>query len=53
MVLALAVCSTASAGSPQDAARSLQANDYLQSVSSETRSRGLAGREVKAGLKIQ
>lgn len=31
----------------------LQANDYLQSVSSETRSRGLAGREVKAGLKIQ
>ena len=31
----------------------LQANDYLQSVSSETRSRGLPGREVKAGLKIQ
>jgi hypothetical protein len=31
----------------------LQANDYLQSDSSETRSRGLAGREVKAGLKIQ
>jgi hypothetical protein len=31
----------------------LQANDYLQSATSETRSRGLAGRELKAGIKIQ
>ena len=31
----------------------LQANDYLQSTSTEIRSRTLAGREVKAGLKIQ
>lgn len=31
----------------------LQANDYLQSAVSETRSRGLTGRELKAGLKIQ
>jgi hypothetical protein len=31
----------------------LQANDYLQSATSETRSRDLAGRELKAGLKIQ
>jgi hypothetical protein len=31
----------------------LQANDYLQSTSTDSRSRTLAGREVKAGLKIQ
>jgi hypothetical protein len=31
----------------------LQANDFLQSATSEIRSRALAGRELKAGLKIQ
>ena len=31
----------------------LQANDYLQSTSTDSRSRSLAGLEVKAGLKIQ
>jgi hypothetical protein len=31
----------------------LQASDYLQSVSSETRTRELAGREVRAGIRIQ
>jgi hypothetical protein len=30
----------------------LQVNDYLQSVSSETRTRTVAGREVKAGIKL-
>ncbi len=31
----------------------LQVNDYLQSVSSETRSRNIAGRDVRAGVRIQ
>jgi hypothetical protein len=31
----------------------LQVNDYLQSVSSEVRTRDIRGREVKAGVKIQ
>lgn len=31
----------------------LQVNDYLQSVSSEIRTRDLAGRDVKAGVKLQ
>jgi hypothetical protein len=31
----------------------LQANEYLQSVSAETRTRDLAGRELKAGVKLQ
>jgi hypothetical protein len=31
----------------------LQASDYLQSVSSETRTRDLTGRDVRAGIKIQ
>jgi len=31
----------------------VQVNDYLQSVSSEIRSRGLVGRDVKAGVKLQ
>jgi hypothetical protein len=31
----------------------LQVNDYLQSVSSEVRSRDVKGREVKAGVKLQ
>jgi hypothetical protein len=31
----------------------LQVNDYLQSVSSETRTRDITGRDVKAGVKIQ
>jgi hypothetical protein len=31
----------------------LQASDYLQSVSSETRTRDIAGRDVRAGIRIQ
>jgi hypothetical protein len=31
----------------------LQASDYLQSVSSETRTRDLAGRDVRVGIRIQ
>ena len=31
----------------------LQVNEYLQSVSSETRSREMTGRELKAGVKLQ
>ena len=31
----------------------LQANEYLQSVSADTRTRDLAGRELKAGVKLQ
>jgi hypothetical protein len=31
----------------------LQVSDYLQSVSSETRTRDLSGRELQAGIKIQ
>ncbi len=31
----------------------LQVNEYLQSVSSDTRSRELTGREIKAGVKLQ
>ena len=31
----------------------LQVNEYLQSVSSETRSREIIGREMKAGVKLQ
>jgi hypothetical protein len=31
----------------------LQASDYLQSVSSETRTRDVAGRDVRAGIRIQ
>jgi hypothetical protein len=31
----------------------LQVNDYLQSVSSDTRTRNVAGRDVKAGVRIQ
>lgn len=31
----------------------LQASDYLQSVSSETRTRDLSGRDLRAGIKIQ
>jgi len=31
----------------------LQASDYLQSVSSETRTRELSGRDVRAGIRIQ
>jgi hypothetical protein len=31
----------------------LQANEYLQSVSAETRTRDLAGHELKAGVKLQ
>ncbi len=31
----------------------LQVNEYLQSVSSDTRSREMAGRELKAGVKLQ
>jgi hypothetical protein len=31
----------------------LQANEYLQSVSAETRTRDLAGRDLKAGVKLQ
>jgi hypothetical protein len=31
----------------------LQVNDYLQSVSSETRTRDVTGRDVRAGVKIQ
>ena len=31
----------------------VQVNDYLQSVSSETRTRGVTGRDVRAGVKIQ
>jgi hypothetical protein len=31
----------------------LQASDYLQSVSSETRTREISGRDVRAGVKIQ
>lgn len=31
----------------------LQAHEYLQSASAEVRSRGIAGRELKAGVKIQ
>jgi len=30
----------------------LQASDYLQSVSSETRTRDIAGRDVRAGIRI-
>jgi hypothetical protein len=31
----------------------LSVNDYLQSVSAESRSRNISGREVKAGIKLQ
>jgi len=31
----------------------LQVNEYLQSVTAETRTRALAGRELKAGVKLQ
>ena len=31
----------------------LQVNDYLQSVSSETRTRDLSGRDLRVGIKIQ
>jgi hypothetical protein len=31
----------------------LQVNDYLQSVSSDTRTRNVSGRDMKAGIKIQ
>ena len=31
----------------------LQVNEYLQSVSSETRTREITGRDLKAGVKLQ
>ena len=31
----------------------LQVNDYLQSVSTETRTRDVTGRDLKTGLKLQ
>jgi len=30
----------------------LQVNEYLQSISAETRTRALAGRELKSGVKL-